>query len=95
MQVLFISGPEIFVIVLVIILLFGSKKIPDLARGLGKGMNEFKKVTSEIKKEINDNDAVKDFKETANEVKDTLKQNTHEITDDFDKVSKEVNKIKR
>ena len=37
-------GPfEIFIIVAIILLLFGGKKIPELMRGLGKGMNEFKK----------------------------------------------------
>ena len=92
MQLLFISGPEIFVIFLVVVLLFGSKKIPELARGLGKGMTEFKKVTSDIKREINDNDAIKDIKETANDLKETVKNNTHEITKDFDNVTKEVNK---
>lgn len=49
-----IGGPEIVVIVLVIIIFFGSKRIPDLARGLGKGMREFKNATSEIQREIKD-----------------------------------------
>ena len=39
-------------IILVVILLFGAKKIPDLARGLGKGIREFKDATKEIKDEI-------------------------------------------
>lgn len=39
-------------IVLVIILLFGAKKIPELARGLGKGIREFKDASSDIKREI-------------------------------------------
>ena len=46
------SGSEIIVIVLVFLLLFGSKAIPDVARTLGKGMQEFKKATGEIKREI-------------------------------------------
>lgn len=46
------GGGEIFVILLVILLLFGSKKIPELARGLGKGMREFKDATSSIQREI-------------------------------------------
>lgn len=46
------GGPELFVIVLVVILLFGAKKIPELARGLGKGIREFKDATKEIKNEI-------------------------------------------
>ena len=46
------SGPELFVIVLIVLLLFGAKKIPELARGLGKGIREFKDATKEIKNEI-------------------------------------------
>ncbi len=53
-SMLFISGSEVFIILLVILLLFGSKKIPELARGLGKGMHEFRKATDDIKKEINE-----------------------------------------
>ena len=46
-------GPwEIVLILLVIILIFGGKKIPELARGLGKGLREFKKTTKEIKDEV-------------------------------------------
>lgn len=51
---LFISGPEIFVIMLIIVMLFGADKIPDIARGLGKGIRQVKDATNEIKKEIND-----------------------------------------
>lgn len=47
------SGPwEWIVIVLVVLLLFGGKKIPEIARGLGQAINEFKRGASEIKKEI-------------------------------------------
>ena len=46
-------GPwEIVLIILVIIILFGGKKIPELARGLSKGLHEFKKTTREIKDEV-------------------------------------------
>lgn len=48
------GGPELIVIVFVILLLFGAKKIPDLARGFGKGIREFKDATKEIKKEVDD-----------------------------------------
>lgn len=47
-----IGTPELFVIILVIIMFFGSKKIPELARGLGKGIREFKNATSDIQEEI-------------------------------------------
>ena len=39
------SGPELLVIIFVILLLFGAKKLPELAQGLGKGIREFKKAT--------------------------------------------------
>ncbi len=72
-MLLFISGQEIFVILLVVLLLFGANKIPEIARGLGKGMNEFRKATDEIKKEMNDHtgDLKKDFKEINDEIKNT------------------------
>ena len=71
---LFISGSEIFIIVLVVLVLFGAKKIPELAKGLGKGMREFKKATDDIKKEINDssNDIVKDINDMKDNIKDKL-----------------------
>lgn len=48
------GGWELVIIVLVIILLFGAKKIPELAKGLGKGIREFKDASKEIKDEIQD-----------------------------------------
>lgn len=47
---------EIVLIVLVIILLFGGKKIPELMKGLGKGVKSFKQGMSEVEKEIKDID---------------------------------------
>ncbi len=46
------GGWEILLIMLVILIFFGAKKIPELARGLGKGIREFKDATTEIKDEI-------------------------------------------
>ena len=43
---------EILVIMFIILLLFGAKKLPDLARGLGQGMREFKKAATDIQEEI-------------------------------------------
>lgn len=48
------SGPELLIIVFVILLLFGAKKLPELASGLGKGIKEFKKATKgEVDEEVN------------------------------------------
>ena len=46
-----IGGPQIILIVLVILLLFGGRKIPELMRGLGSGIKEFKKATKEEEEE--------------------------------------------
>jgi sec-independent protein translocase protein TatA len=48
-----LGGQELILILLIILLLFGAKKLPELARGLGKGMKEFKKAQSEIEEEFN------------------------------------------
>jgi sec-independent protein translocase protein TatA len=49
------SGGHIILIVLVVLLLFGGKKIPELMRGLGRGIREFKDAKDHVKKEIEDN----------------------------------------
>lgn len=46
------GGYEILLIVLVILIFFGAKKIPELARGMGKGIREFKDATREITDEL-------------------------------------------
>jgi sec-independent protein translocase protein TatA len=51
---LFISGPEIMVVMLIVVMVFGADKIPEIARGLGKGMRQMKDATNDIKKEIKD-----------------------------------------
>jgi len=46
-------GPmEIFIIVAAILVLFGAKKIPEFAKGIGKGMKEFKKAVKEVEEDI-------------------------------------------
>ena len=61
---------ELMFILLAVLLLFGSDKIPDVARGLAKGMAQIKNATNEIKSEItksvNETGVVKDLKETIN-----------------------------
>ncbi len=47
-----LGGWEVFLIVLAMLLLFGAKKIPELARGLGRGIREFKDATKDFNKEI-------------------------------------------
>lgn len=48
------GGWELIVIILFVIIFFGAKKIPEIARGMGKGIREFKDATKEIKNEIDE-----------------------------------------
>lgn len=48
-----IGGPEIIVILLLVLVLFGGKKIPELMKGLGKGVKEYKKAVNGIEEELN------------------------------------------
>ena len=52
MTLLMIGAPEIIFIVLIVLLLFGGKKIPELMRGLGKGVKSFKQGMNEMEDEI-------------------------------------------
>lgn len=47
-----LGGWEWLIVILAVLLLFGAKKIPELARGLGTGIKEFKKATKEVTDEI-------------------------------------------
>ncbi len=77
---LFISGSEIFIILLIVVMLFGADKIPEIARGLGKGIRQVKDATNEIKREINDSakknnidiGVASDIKKEIEEVKESL-----------------------
>ncbi|SHJ17641.1 sec-independent protein translocase protein TatA [Arenibacter nanhaiticus] len=50
--ILFISGAEIFFIMFIVVMVFGADKIPDIAKGLGKGMRQLRDATDDIKQEI-------------------------------------------
>lgn len=54
-----LGGGEIILILLVILVLFGAKKIPELAQGLGKGMKEFKKALKDVEDEVKPTDTDK------------------------------------
>lgn len=47
-----IGTPELIIILVVVLLLFGARRIPELAKGLGRGVREFKDASREIKREI-------------------------------------------
>jgi len=80
MLVYFISGAEIFVIFLIVLLLFGADKIPDIAKGLGKGIRQVKDATQEIKREIQKSAKSKGV-------------DTKSISDQIDKVKEDIDDI--
>ena len=77
---LFISGAEIVVILFIVVIVFGADKIPEIARGLGKGMRTLKDATNDIKHEIAksaekhgvDTDLTKEINEEISKVKDDI-----------------------
>ncbi|MFJ1351740.1 Sec-independent protein translocase subunit TatA/TatB [Capnocytophaga canimorsus] len=77
---LFISTSEIFFIVFVVLMIFGADKIPEIARGLGKGMRQLRDATNDIKSEIRksaeksgiDTSVVEDIQNKINQVKEGL-----------------------
>ena len=67
------GGWEIVIIALLILLMFGAKKLPELARGLGQGIREFKGAVDGVKNEIDEAD--KSFDEEKNQTSDTETKN--------------------
>lgn len=85
---LFISGAEIFIILVIVVMLFGADKIPEMARGLGKGMQQLKNATNEVKKEITesgknhgiDTSFVKDINKEVKKFKGDIEEKVDDIT---------------
>ena len=71
-HLLFIGGVEVVIIMLVVVMLFGSKKIPELARGLARGLREMKDASDEIKREI---------RSTATSVKEEVQKMDDDLND--------------
>ena len=86
---LFISGAEIAFIVFILVMVFGADKVPEIARGLGKGMRTIRNATNDIKHEITksadkngldlDLDITKDFKQELDKAKDDIDEITGPI----------------
>jgi sec-independent protein translocase protein TatA len=92
---LFLSGGELMLVFVVFLLLFGSSKIPELAKGLGKGLREFKKATDDIKREINESsvgDISRDISESASGIRRNISEITSNITEEVNASTEEVKK---
>lgn len=93
-MLLFISGAEIFVILLIVVMLFGADKLPEIARGLGKGMRQIKDATNDIKREIK-NSAEKNDIDTSivSDVKEEItkaKSNIENISDPVKNIKENI-----
>lgn len=74
------SGSEILLILFVVLLLFGAKSIPEIARTLGKVTKEFNKATSEIKRE---------FEESTDSIKNDILEPKKKIEKDINEILKD------
>lgn len=70
---LFIGTTELMLIAGIALLLFGGKKLPELMRGLGQGVKEFKKGATDISEPIND--TAKEVKDMMNDAKESVNNN--------------------
>ncbi|HDH86473.1 MAG TPA: twin-arginine translocase subunit TatB [Desulfobacteraceae bacterium] len=70
-----IGMPELIIIFVIALIIIGPKKLPDLARALGKGMAEFRKATNEIKSNLDMGDELKEIEE---ELTDSVSGVIHE-----------------
>ena len=88
---LFISGAEIGFILFIVLLVFGADKVPEIARGLGKGMRQIKDATNDIKSEIAksaekneiDLDITKDIKKEIEGIRDEVEDTAGSIKRKF------------
>ena len=81
--ILFISGQEIFVVMVVILLLFGADKLPEFAKTIGKGMRDFRKASDEIRREIES--STRDIRNEMNDIGESLTHDAEEIRGNIQK----------
>jgi Tat protein translocase TatB subunit len=67
-----IGGPELIVILVMALLVIGPKKLPDLARGIGKGMAELRKATQQVKESLEVDESFKEVKEMKKDLEDSI-----------------------
>lgn len=85
---LFISGTEIVFILFIVVMVFGADKIPEIARGLGKGIRQLKDATNEVKAEIQ-RSAEKQGINT-DEITGNITREIEEVKKDIDEVTGSV-----
>ena len=84
---LFISGAEIIFVFFIVLLLFGADKIPSIAKGLAKGINQVKQATNDIKSEIQN---TTDIENPTEKIVDEFKDEIDQVKDGFDEMTDSV-----
>jgi sec-independent protein translocase protein TatA len=87
-MILFIGGSEMFFIAVLVVMIFGADKIPEIARGLGKGLRQIKHATNDIKHEITqsakesglDTDLLGEIKDSVTDIKKNVTENLDDLT---------------
>ena len=74
-MLLFISGGEIFIVMLVVVVFFGANKVPEIARELGKGLRVLRDATDDVKREI---------RESSAKVKEEYQSNVNQVKNDIE-----------
>ncbi|HXJ97937.1 MAG TPA: twin-arginine translocase TatA/TatE family subunit [Gelidibacter sp.] len=87
---LFIGATEVMFILFVVVMLFGADKIPEIARGLGKGMRTLKDATNDLKSEI-----TKSVDDTGINTSEYTKEITEQIQEIKDEVEDSLGSVKR
>jgi len=75
-----IGMPEILIILAVALIFIGPKKLPDLAKSLGRAIGEFKKATHEFKESIDINSDLKDVKDTFEDMNESIKDAVDDVS---------------
>ena len=87
MNMLFISGAEIFFILFLVVIIFGTDRLPEIVRGLAKGMRQLKDAADDVKREIQksaeksgiDSSITDELKSSAQQVKKSVEEVTGTI----------------
>ena len=87
MMYFFISGAEIALIFFIVLLVFGADKIPSIAKGLAKGINQVKQATNDIKSEIQN---TTDIENPTEKIVDEFKDEIDQVKDGFDEKNDSV-----
>lgn len=89
-----IGVPELLLLLAIALIVIGPKKLPDLAKSMGRAMREFKKATGEIKESLSMDADLNDVKETIDDLKDDFKKSLDDPPNQKEEKASEDEKVK-